>query len=137
MNIPYLNKCECTVKFEHKNDQQVFVNFDKDRIIQVMNNLISNAGKFTKKHDIIVVSITTEDNFVKVSVIDHGAGIKDCHTPDIFERFVQSADNVNHKLPGTGLGLNLCKSIIEMHNGIIGFESTLNVGSEFYFKLPL
>ena len=137
LNMPYLNKCECNVNLESKSDHPVFVNIDKDRIIQVMNNLISNAAKFTKTNDTIVVSIDTEDDFAKVSIIDHGFGIKDSNKPAVFERFVQSSDNVNQKLPGTGLGLNLCKSIIEKHNGIISFESTVNVGSEFYFKLPL
>jgi signal transduction histidine kinase len=70
-------------------------------------------------------------------VIDHGCGIAESKKSDIFKRFVHSSDNVNQKLPGTGLGLNLCKSLIEKHNGIIDFESTLDKGSEFYFKLPL
>ena len=137
LNLPYLNKCECAVSFEYKNTDPVFVTIDKDRIIQVMNNLISNAAKFTKRNDTIVVRLDTDGDFAKVSIIDHGAGIKDSNRLKIFERFVQTSDHVNKKLPGTGLGLNLCKSIIEKHNGIIGFESTVNVGSEFYFKLRL
>lgn len=102
-----------------------------------MNNLISNAAKFTKENDTIIVKIDVVDSFAKVSVIDHGPRIEDRNKPDIFKRFIQSSENVNQKLPGTGLGLNLCKSIIEMHNGIIGFDSTIDIGSEFYFKLPL
>jgi len=72
-----------------------------------------------------------------VTVIDHGVGIKDSNKQNVFKHFVQLNDNVNHKSPGTGLGLNLCKSIIEKHKGVIGLESTINVGSEFYSKLPL
>ena len=137
LNIPYLKKCDCDIELENNNKGPVLVNFDKDRITQVMNNFLSNAGKFTKIRDTIIVRIKVEKKYVKVSVIDHGCGIAESKKSDIFKRFVHSSDNVNQKLPGTGLGLNLCKSLIEKHNGIIDFESTLDKGSEFYFKLPL
>jgi len=137
LNIPYAKKCECSINVESRNDHPIFVNIDKGRIIQVMNNLISNAAKFTIANDTIIVKIETEDDFAKVIIIDHGHGIKESKKSDVFERFVQSSEHINQKLPGTGLGLSLCKSIIEKHNGIIGLESTINIGSEFYFKLPL
>jgi len=136
LNKPYLNKCDCSLKVECNNDP-ILVKLDKDRIIQVMNNLISNAAKFTKSKDTIIVRIKNEKDYVKVSVIDHGCGIEESKKSDVFKRFIQGANNVNQKLPGTGLGLNLCKLLIEKHNGIIGFESTLNEGCEFYFKLVL
>ena len=87
--------------------------------------------------DTIVLKSYIEDNFVNISVIDHGPGIDENNRVNIFKRFAPSSSNVNHKLPGTGLGLNLCKFIVEKHNGTIGFESEEGVGSEFYFKLPL
>jgi len=136
-NIPYVDKCNCKIQSEYNDEKPVFINIDKNRIIQVMNNLISNAAKFTKDNDTIIVKIDIEDKFVKVSIIDHGYGIEESKKSDVFKRFTQTTKNINQKLPGTGLGLNLCKSIIEKHNGIIGFESKSNVGSVFYFKLYL
>ena len=137
LNMPYIKRCECDIKIEYDNAQPVFVNMDKDRIIQVMNNFISNAAKFTKIKDTIILNVGLEENLVKISVTDHGLGIKDKNKSSIFERFMQSSDNVNKKLPGTGLGLSLCKYLVEQHDGIIGFKSKVKIGSEFYFKLPL
>lgn len=137
LNVPYVNKCDCSVKFESDINYPVKVKLDKDRIFQVMNNLISNAAKFTKPKDTIIIKAEAEDTFVKVSVIDHGLGIEDHFKSEIFKRFTQTSSNINHKLPGTGLGLNLCKLIIEKHAGVLDFKSTTNVGSNFYFRLPL
>lgn len=136
-NVPYATKCRCMLESELSATEGVELVVDKGRIIQVMNNLISNAAKFTKDDDTIIIKSSIDGDFVNIRVIDHGPGITEISRGDVFKRFVQSSSNVNHKLPGTGLGLNLCKYIIEKHNGVIDFITEEGVGTEFYFKLPL
>ena len=136
-NIPYVEHCHCKLVSDLSATEGLNISIDKGRIIQVMNNLISNAAKFTDELDNIIIKSAIENNFIKVSVFDHGSGIPENKKGDIFKRFIQSSASVNKKLPGTGLGLNLCRSIIEKHNGVVDFESEENVGTEFYFKLPL
>ncbi|MDH5370102.1 MAG: GAF domain-containing sensor histidine kinase [Gammaproteobacteria bacterium] len=136
-NVPYATKCKCELKSELSETEGLELVIDKGRIIQVMNNLMSNAAKFTNDNDTIIIKTSIDDDFVNISVIDHGPGIAESRRGEMFKRFVQSPSNINHKLPGTGLGLNLCKYIVEQHNGVIDFRTEDDVGTEFYFKLPL
>ena len=119
-NIPYVEHCHCKLVSDLSATEGLNISIDKGRIIQVMNNLISNAAKFTDELDNIIIKSAIENNFIKVSVFDHGSGIPENKKGDIFKRFIQSSASVNKKLPGTGLGLNLCRSIIEKHNGVVG-----------------
>jgi len=137
LNIPYAKKCNCDIVLDYHNEDPVQVKADYNRIVQVMNNLISNAAKFSKPNDTVIVKVEIKNDYARVSVIDSGCGIAKDKQADIFKRFIQVSSNPDNKIPGTGLGLNLCKSLIEMHNGEIGFKSKEDVGSEFYFKLPL
>ena len=108
------------------------VKFDKDKIIQVLTNLVNNAIKFTEKGDITITS-SQGNNFVRVSVKDTGPGIKAEDLPRLFRRFSQ----LGRKPGGTGLGLAISKEIIEMHRGKIGAESELDKGTTFHFILPV
>lgn len=136
-NMMYVKRCHCRVESDLDATKGLELSIDKERVFQVMNNLISNAAKFTKDNDTIIIKTTVDDEFVMISVIDHGPGIVADSHEDVFQRFVQSFSKVNQKLPGTGLGLNLCKYIIEKHNGVIDFKSEQGVATEFYFKLLL
>jgi len=114
------------------------VPFDKDRIIQVLNNLVSNAVKFTKEGGI---TIKTEDksanNHIIVSVTDTGKGIAEPDFPKLFQKFQQLEPVAKNEKGGTGLGLAICKEIVLRHGGKIAVESTLNKGTTFSFVLPI
>jgi PAS domain S-box-containing protein len=109
---------------------------DENRLMQVAINLISNAIKFTEQGTIkCCVSVKGEQ--LLVTVQDTGVGIASDKQKIIFERFKQVGDILTDKPKGTGLGLPICKQIIESHGGKIGVESVLGQGSTFYFTLPI
>jgi signal transduction histidine kinase len=111
--------------------------FDPDKIIQVLNNLISNAIKFTPSGGITVSSVScTGSNYVQVRVQDTGYGIKEEDMVKLFEKFQQLGD-AHQRCAGTGLGLAICKEIIRQHGGKISVESKAGQGSCFYFTLPI
>ncbi|HMK50581.1 MAG TPA: ATP-binding protein [Thermodesulfovibrionales bacterium] len=108
---------------------------DKDRIFQVVINLLSNAAKFTDSGSVTCCVKETGSN-VMVSVTDTGAGISDSDKEHVFEKFRQAGDTLTDKPTGTGLGLSICRQIIEYHGGKIGVESEKGKGSTFFFTLP-
>lgn len=110
---------------------------DEQRLLQVLANLISNATKFTHAGDVIILKVELKDGDVLISVIDHGSGISKADQKLIFRRFEQLRARGNSRMPGTGLGLNICKHIVELHQGQIGFEVIANEYTRFYFSLPL
>ena len=113
------------------------LSFDQDKIIQVMNNLISNALKFTDSGGITVTSlIRSETNTVEVRVSDTGCGIKQEDLTKLFEKFQQLGES-HRKYNGTGLGLAICREIVRQHGGKVGVESQAGQGSCFYFSLPI
>ncbi len=108
---------------------------DRDRLIQVVINLLSNAIKFTDQGNVTCRAKAIGDTVV-VSIIDAGIGITPEDQPKVFEKFKQVGDTLTDKPKGTGLGLPICKQIIEHHQGHLWVESTLGVGSTFAFSLP-
>lgn len=108
---------------------------DGDRLIQVLVNLVSNAVKFTDAGS-VSCSATRHENGVLVSVRDTGIGIAKDDLDKVFEKFKQAGDTLTNKPAGTGLGLPICKQIIEHHGGRIGVESEPGKGSVFWFTLP-
>ena len=109
---------------------------DQDRLIQVVINLISNAVKFTDSGS-ITCSARRDDGELVVSVTDSGIGIAPADQPKVFEKFKQVGDTLTDKPKGTGLGLPICKEIVEYHGGQIWVESTPGQGSTFSFTLPI
>jgi two-component system CheB/CheR fusion protein len=109
---------------------------DKNRIGQVMTNLISNAMKYSPNGDDIIISSGETDNGVKVSVKDHGIGIPDGLIDHVFERFFRFSNPKVQAYPGMGLGLYISAGIIERHGGSIYVESKENNGATFNFVLP-
>ena len=109
---------------------------DRDKLIQVMVNLISNAVKFTPEGK-VSLSVYEQDQEIHVSVADTGIGIAEADHAAVFEQFKQVGDTLTDKPKGTGLGLPICKEIIEHHGGRIWMESELGKGSIFYFALPI
>jgi signal transduction histidine kinase len=115
----------------------VLVWADRDKITQVLTNLIGNAIKFSPPHGTVMVSSASSDaDWVRVSVADTGPGIVADERERIFEKFYQGAQNGGPKPKGTGLGLAISKTLVELHGGKIWVESEINRGSTFYFTLP-
>lgn len=109
---------------------------DSDRLIQVMVNLISNAVKFTEKGSVTCKAIATEA-YVKVCVSDTGVGIPQSMLGSIFDKFIQGEESLADRPRGTGLGLPICRHIVEGHGGHIWAESEEGQGSRFVFTLPI
>jgi signal transduction histidine kinase/DNA-binding response OmpR family regulator len=109
---------------------------DRDRLIQVVINLISNSVKFTEAGTITCRAERRGSELV-VSVSDTGVGIAPADQPKVFERFKQVGDTLTDKPKGTGLGLPICKEIVEHHGGHIWVESAPGRGSTFFFSLPM
>ena len=109
---------------------------DKDRLIQVLNNLINNALKFTQEGGIVVGVHVEDKEFLKFSVRDTGVGIKEEDLPKLFQKF-QQVGGFSQQVAGTGLGLAICKNIVEKHHGLIWVESEFGRGSSFNFVIPI
>jgi CheY-like chemotaxis protein len=108
---------------------------DRDKLIQVVVNLLSNAVKFTKE-GIVTVKVFNKDGDITVGITDTGIGIAAEDHDKVFEQFKQVGDTLTDKPKGTGLGLPICKEIVERHGGKIWLESEFGQGSTFYFTLP-
>jgi two-component system phosphate regulon sensor histidine kinase PhoR len=114
----------------------VMVNADKDRIQQVLTNLIVNSIKYGKNDGTTEVNIEDHSkNKIIVRVSDNGEGIEKKHIPRLFERFYRVDKSGSRKEGGSGLGLSIVKHLLEAHNEKIYVESTFGVGSEFSFTL--
>lgn len=127
-------------------EKQVFIEFDRpdfddsikldpDKIIQVIRNLLANSIKYSVFDDHILIKIEADGQGLVFSICDQGTGIPENEKDSIFEKFVQSSltkDNAG----GTGLGLTICKKIIEDHQGKIWAENNPESGATFYFSLP-
>lgn len=109
---------------------------DSDKVRQVLVNLISNSLKFTDKGGSLQVSCEHSQGEVSICVEDTGIGISREEIPKLFDRFVQVGKRTVPSQKGTGLGLVICKGIVELHGGRIWAESQINKGSKFYFTLP-
>lgn len=117
--------------------QKIYVKADKNRTLQVISNLISNAVKFSKLGGEVKIIFKTTKNKVKISVIDNGIGISEDSKFKIFQAFSQIDSSDTRSKGGTGLGLSISKLIIESMGGNIGFESEVDKGSTFFFTLPI
>lgn len=125
-----------TVTVEHTDDI-LLVRIDVHLIMQVLTNLIMNAFKYTPEDSTVTISARREGAFVVVDVADDGPGVPDCDKPHIFERFFTSSNTrpVDSRR-SIGLGLSLCRSIVEAHGGVIEVRDNHPHGAVFRFTLP-
>lgn len=113
------------------------IEVDPDRVSQVLRNLINNAIKFSKKNSKIEVNVTSEKDHILFSVRDYGCGLIPEKQIRVFEPFYQVEKTSCRKYGGTGLGLTICRGIVESQKGKIWVESKPNEGCTFYFTVPL
>jgi signal transduction histidine kinase len=112
------------------------LNSDVVRVRQILSNLLSNAFKFTSEGH-IVVNYQVKGKYAVFTVEDTGIGIAKKNQQLIFERFRQAEPAYNRSFGGAGLGLSICKGLVELLGGEIGVESEYGKGSVFYFTIPL
>ena len=114
------------------------VKADRQRVIQVLVNLLSNASRHAPESSTIRVQVVQEDYHVAISVIDEGRGIPEDRLPHLFQKFVQSGREDRGRGVGEGLGLAICKGLVEAHGGRIWAESEVDgLGTRFTFTLPV
>jgi signal transduction histidine kinase len=116
----------------HQND---LIKGDRDRLTQILTNLISNAVKFSDEGQTVTVLADRKNDFIRFSVVDRGPGIAPRNLPKLFRMF-QQVKSDNHVKGGTGLGLAICKSMVEQHGGTIGIDTEEGKGSTFWFEIP-
>jgi PAS domain S-box-containing protein len=119
-----------------EHDQQALVGVDGNRIGQALDNLISNAIKFTPDGGSVQLLIEDSGAGYTLRIADTGYGIPAAEQQRLFERFFRSSTASLHNVPGTGLGLTIAKTIVERHGGSIGFDSTEGEGTTFTITLP-
>jgi len=124
------------IKIEREVEECGEMEFDRSRIMQVVINLINNAIKFTPPGGKVVVGVRRRRNGAIVFVKDTGIGIPKNKLKAIFKPFYQVDSAYNRRFGGAGLGLSICKGIVEYHGGRIWAESEVGKGSVFYFFLP-
>ena len=128
---------KANVRLEQMSLPAIEVNIDRDRLQQVITNLVSNAVKFSPQGGVVRVTVSrsTSGDLV-ISVIDQGPGIAQEDRDLIFEKFRQGASASNPIVKGTGLGLAIAKALVSEHGGSIGVDSEIGKGSTFWFTLP-
>jgi signal transduction histidine kinase len=108
---------------------------DPHRIQEVLTNLINNAIKYTPEGG-VTVTLTGDQTTIQVQVSDTGPGIPSDDLPHLFQKFYRVDNSMTRTIGGTGLGLFICRKIVELYNGRIWVESELNKGSIFFINLP-
>ncbi|TMC86009.1 MAG: PAS domain S-box protein, partial [Chloroflexi bacterium] len=130
-----------TITLDLPAESTVSISADPDRISQVMTNYLTNALKYSSED--LHVTLQLESDNARVSVQDHGIGLSPEEQKRVWERFYRTEDaevlsnSSQSSMMGLGLGLYICKTLIEQHLGNVGVESTPHVGSTFWFTLPL
>ncbi len=114
----------------------VYMYQDKFRLLQILSNLISNAIKFSPSHSVVRLSYHLDNDRVVIQVTDQGAGIAESFRSKIFQKFAQADSSDSRSNQGSGLGLNISKTLVEMMQGSIDFESELGKGTCFSLTFP-
>lgn len=135
-NEPYANQFNFKLELINPLPEiKVFV--DQNRLIQVLTNLISNAVKFSGECKSIQISMENSVDKVRINVKNYGEGVPEEFKSKIFQKFAQADSSDSRQKGGTGLGLHICKNLVELMNGNIGFVSEPNKETIFYIELPI
>jgi PAS domain S-box-containing protein len=134
--VDYIENKGISIEFDTEIEEKIIA-FDADKIERVMLNLLSNSSKFTSAGGSIMVKIIDGKEFITISVKDTGIGIAKDKQEMIFERFRQVDKSLSRNNEGSGIGLSLVKSLVELHKGTVTVESEYGFGSEFIIQLPI
>lgn len=134
--IPYAENKNVNIIFDTEKEE-VLMALDREKMERIVLNLLSNAIKFSNEGGNIFFNIYLEDNNLVFCVADNGIGIEEKDLEKIFEKFIQVDETMTRKNEGSGIGLSLAKSFVELHKGKIYVESVPNEGSKFTVKLPI
>ena len=118
-------------------DGEVWIDADRNRIAQLISNLVNNASKYSDYGDEIVLSLLVEEGLASILIEDTGIGMSEETQKSLFTPFFRSDDEHTQAEPGTGLGLVIVKSIAELHGGTISVSSKQGVGTTVQVSLPL
>lgn len=139
------NICDSVVEFSKSqnielifdtDEEEKVVSFDSDKMERIILNLLSNAIKYNKENGKIDVGIKCNLEYIDISVKDTGVGIPNDKINDVFEKFKQVDNRLTKISEGSGIGLSIVKSLVELHGGVINVNSEVGVGTEFEVKIP-
>lgn len=139
------NICDSVIEFSKlqnielifdTDEEEKIVAFDSDKIERILLNLLSNAIKYNKHYGNIYVCINCKGDYVDIIVKDTGVGIPEDKLEDVFEKFKQVDNRLTKISEGSGIGLSIVKSLVDLHNGRIEVKSELGKGTEFKIKIP-
>lgn len=133
--IPYVESKKINIVFDTE-IEELIIKCDPEKIERIILNLLSNAIKFTEVEGTIAVTICCDNEWVIIDVKDDGIGIPNHMKKLIFGRFIQNDKSLKRSKEGSGIGLALVKSLVDLHEGIIYIDERVNKGSEFVIKLP-
>jgi PAS domain S-box-containing protein len=136
VNEAYGREHQVEFRIFHRQDD-LFLQADRHRLMQVFSNLLSNAAKFSRKGSVVDIAVYKKDAIVRFEVMDCGCGIPEEFHSHVFEKFAQHDSSDTRRAGGTGLGLSITRAIVERHGGKIGFASRVGEGTTFYIELPL
>ncbi len=128
---------EQSLTYSANTDRTVYVPADSASIVEVLNNLIGNALKYTGKNSKVKVNLVADKDEVRVEITDNGPGVPEELRDRLFTKFYRAERSLIAGTRGTGLGLFISKTVIELQNGKIGIEPDQGTGSSFYFTLPI
>lgn len=132
----YIESMSRTIIFD-TNVEEKIIAFDEEKIERILLNLLSNSVKFTKPGDLIEVTLYDNTTHISISIKDNGRGIPEDKLSEIFEKFKQVDSLLSRSHEGSGIGLSIVKSLVEMHDGNISVKSKYHEGTEFIVMLPI
>lgn len=133
--VPYLENKNINLTFDTL-IEDIHIKCDSDYIERIILNALSNSIKFSKDNGNILVFIDYDEDYVTIKVTDDGVGIEPDKITSVFEPFIQGDKSLTRKKEGSGIGLSLVKSLVELHDGFVFFNPDIRVGSELVIKLP-